>query len=82
MVQSMFIGSAGADSFHQSGRVVEAAAGVFGDIRRFDNSLTIIADVEPVAEFTVSGPLDGRFSLKPGETVDVSRICPIPGQWI
>ena len=25
-----------------------------------------------MAEFTIIGPLDGRISLKPGETVDVS----------
>ena len=36
------------------------------------SSLTVIFDVKPVAEFTISGPLDGRVSLKPGETVDVS----------
>ena len=36
------------------------------------SSLTVIFDVKPVAEFTISGPLDGRVSLKPGETVDVA----------
>lgn len=29
-------------------------------------------DVQPVAEFTMSGPLDGRISTKPGESVDVT----------
>ena len=29
-------------------------------------------DVQPVAEFTITGPLDGRISTKPGEAVDVN----------
>ena len=41
----------------------------YGDL---SSSSTVIFDVQPVAEFTIIGPLDGRISLKPGETVDVS----------
>ena len=29
-------------------------------------------DVQPVADFTMTGPLDGRISTKPGEMVDVN----------
>ena len=38
----------------------------------FTSSSTVEFDVQPIAEFTISGPIDGRISLKPGETVDVS----------
>ena len=32
---------------------------------------TVDFDIQPVANFSMSGPLDGRISTKPGESVDV-----------
>ena len=35
------------------------------------SSVTVGFDVQPVADFVLTGPLDGRISTKPGESVDV-----------
>ena len=35
------------------------------------SSETVNFDVQPVADFSIDGPLDGRISTKPGESVDV-----------
>ena len=51
------------------GQYQQAFSVTYGDL---SSSSTVIFDVQPVAEFTIIGPLDGRISLKPGETVDVS----------
>tara|TARA_B100001027_G_scaffold216375_1_gene192538 strand:- start:543 stop:4586 length:4044 start_codon:yes stop_codon:yes gene_type:complete len=36
------------------------------------STITASFDVQPVAEFSLNGPLDGRISTKPGESVDVA----------
>ena len=38
------------------------------------STTSVQIDVQPVADFTMSGPLDGRISTKPGETVDVNFV--------
>ena len=36
------------------------------------STTSVQIDVQPVADFTMSGPLDGRISTQPGQAVDVN----------